>query len=121
MSREAPFRAPLGLFGQFLETVRKGVRVELRALIWSVYRAKTGRIAPLRCPERPRLTPLRDFSDSFLTEFSEVRTARSYAPILCTLCYLRSKAARVCAATVARWGERPAPWRSSEGAARSCG
>ncbi len=28
--------------------------------------AKTGRIAPLRCRERPRFTHLRDFSDSFL-------------------------------------------------------
>ncbi|HSK85761.1 MAG TPA: hypothetical protein VK902_20505, partial [Rubrobacter sp.] len=29
--------------------------------------AKTGPIVPLRCPGRPRLTHLRDFSDSFLT------------------------------------------------------
>src|SRR5215217_379196 len=35
--------------------------------------AETGRTVPLRCPGRPRLTHLRDFSDSFLTEFSEVR------------------------------------------------
>src|SRR5215211_4690508 len=40
--------------------------------------AKTGRTVPLRCPGRPRLTHLRDFSDSFITKFafwafSEVR------------------------------------------------
>jgi hypothetical protein len=32
-----------------------------------------GRIVPLQRPERPRFTRLRAFSDSFLTEFSEVR------------------------------------------------
>jgi hypothetical protein len=32
-----------------------------------------GRIVPLQCPEKPRFTHLRDFSDSFLTEFYEVR------------------------------------------------
>src|SRR5215218_8425632 len=37
--------------------------------------AETGRTVPLRCPGRPRLTHLRDFSDSFITEFSEVRQA----------------------------------------------
>jgi hypothetical protein len=34
--------------------------------------AETGRTVPLRCPGRPRLTRLRDFSDSFFTEFCEV-------------------------------------------------
>jgi hypothetical protein len=42
--------------------------------------AKTGPIVPLRCPGRPRLTHLRDFSDSFMAKFafwrfSEVRIA----------------------------------------------
>jgi hypothetical protein len=41
--------------------------------------AKAGRIVPLGHPGRPRLSPLRDFSDSFFTEFSEVRMA----PVLC--------------------------------------
>ena len=34
--------------------------------------AKTGPIVPLLCPGRPRLTHLRDFSDSFMAKFAEL-------------------------------------------------
>jgi hypothetical protein len=60
-----------------LETVRKGLRVTLRACIWPAYGAKTGRTGRFWCFVGSRFGHLRDFSDSFLTAFSEVgqRTA----------------------------------------------
>jgi hypothetical protein len=43
--------------------------------------AETGRIVALRCPGRPRLTHLRDFSDSFVTAFCEVRGSKKLGKV----------------------------------------
>jgi hypothetical protein len=51
------------------ETVRKGVRATLRGSLWSDTGAKTGRIAPLRAPDRPRFGHSQYFSDSLSRTF----------------------------------------------------
>jgi hypothetical protein len=47
----------------------------LRACIWLVYRGLNGRTGRFGCLVGTRFGHLRDFSDSFFTEFYEVRIA----------------------------------------------
>jgi len=47
----------------------------LRACIWPVYRGLNGRTGQFGCLVGTRFGHLSDFSDSFLTEFSEVLVA----------------------------------------------
>ncbi len=63
-----------GLFCELRpETVRKGVRVTFRGCAFGrSIGAKTGRTGRFGCLGGAAFRALRDFSDSFLTEFSEV-------------------------------------------------
>ncbi len=54
------------LFGQFRETVRKGVRATLRAWIWLVHGGQNGPKRLFRWPLRLRRRPLRDLFGQFL-------------------------------------------------------
>src|SRR5215210_2485223 len=47
------------------ETVRKGVRVTLRACMWPGYGGQNGRTGRFGCFVGPRFGHLRDFSDGF--------------------------------------------------------